>query len=1163
MTWIGAVSIGTGGTMIIDDDGTNIRYYLDQKDGATNIGSPGVDYSININGGTIAGKFTWAAGGGTRLIAGPVAVGSNQVTSFAIASTGTQGFGSGGTVFGTINRSTTPNAPTPVTYSSVTDTSMRLAWTLAGNGGAALDQVLLRRSLTSDFASYVDIPLAANATSYTATGLTKNTRYYWRVFAHNTNGFSPPSGTTSQVTADVPAAPGTPAASSITAVSMRLTWTLPSDNGGLPLNGVKLRRARNSAFTTDVEDFDLSASATGLTVTDLIPDTTYYWRVFARNSAGYSPSSGIRTQATPATGAPGLDVTASATSSVARFTPPGGLSGVAQYDLERRPIGGGLVNQQSTSGTSITSTGLTAGTRYEYRARARWNGGSGYIYYSPWTDWSGTPAAPGSLTATGTGPDSVRLNWTTPSNGGLALNAIIVERSTSPSFTSVATTTLAANATSLAVTGLSPNTTYYWRVYARNEQGLSPAATTNWKTFPETAPGFSITRTDTSSTAVLTPPTGGSAPTKYTLERRVVGSSTISSTDSATSPIVYNGLEPDFRYEWRASAWYGSYQTPWSGWLSTPGAPTTPSVTELTPTSLKLSWSLSTSNGGRTPTAVRLRRSTDPSFETYTETVLAATATTATVTGLTASTTYYWRVVQTNAVGNSPPSGIRTQTTLPSTPPGLTVTAAVAGTTSSAVMTPPGGVSGVTKYTMQRRVVGSSSITTLESTTSPIASTGLQPGTRYEYRASAWFGSYQSPWTSWIALTQPNPNTDPGAYFDGNTPNSTSVTYTWTGTANNSTTVATAVTPTGWAVFERAAASCGGTGAVFRAVGGASGGTSARAVFFTDATNAGLQFGTSDQDANARAVVGEDAPYVGSIHVMLSKAQRLRAVIRWMTAGGTYISASTGDAVVVQPGVWTRLSTGVRVSPIGARRASVVVQDVTGTGHSLWLGGDWVQADAAMLTLQTLFPYFDGDDWRDNSQYDYSWVGTPHASESTRSPAVQRYVDPLADPNCPPPPQPPAAPTIQDDCIVPVGTWRRYWAQIPATEISDHLQMIPTIYVETASAAAQQVRVRIYENPNQVTPEDFDDSSWMSEQIVSFLPARTRLTLEGVDRRAYASVNGAPDIAADKLLYGTDGAPASWAMLGCGVAYLLSFDVPLDAPTGNVSVEIDLTRKVM
>lgn len=89
---------------------------------------------------------------------------------------------------------TVPATPATPTVSDVTATSMKLSWSLPSNGGAGLDQMLLRRFSTPDGSGpYVDYPNAGNATSRTLTDLTPGSEYWWAMYAHNAVGYSPRS----------------------------------------------------------------------------------------------------------------------------------------------------------------------------------------------------------------------------------------------------------------------------------------------------------------------------------------------------------------------------------------------------------------------------------------------------------------------------------------------------------------------------------------------------------------------------------------------------------------------------------------------------------------------------------------------------------------------------------------------------------------------------------------------------------------------------------------------------------------------------------------------------------------------------------------------------------------------------------------------------------
>ncbi|MCM3778994.1 fibronectin type III domain-containing protein [Microbacterium hydrocarbonoxydans] len=194
--------VGEAGYLVIRDDGYNVWFGLRQDYSATFINSPGKSWWGTVNGVSVGGTFTWASGGGTRMIAGPWAVTTSQAVYFSIGATGTSGFGSGGNHSASLFRATVPGAPGTPVASEVTPNSMRLTWSIPGNGGSGIDQMLLRRSASVDLGGgYVDYPLGGGVNTALVTGLDPATTYYWRVYAHNALGYSAQSGVIAQMTA--------------------------------------------------------------------------------------------------------------------------------------------------------------------------------------------------------------------------------------------------------------------------------------------------------------------------------------------------------------------------------------------------------------------------------------------------------------------------------------------------------------------------------------------------------------------------------------------------------------------------------------------------------------------------------------------------------------------------------------------------------------------------------------------------------------------------------------------------------------------------------------------------------------------------------------------------------------------------------------------------
>ncbi|HEY5786985.1 MAG TPA: fibronectin type III domain-containing protein [Microlunatus sp.] len=579
--------------------------------------------------------------------------------------------------------------------------------------------------------------------------------------------------------------------------------------------------------------------------------------------------------------------------------------------------------------------------------------------------------------------------------------------------------------------------------------------------------------------------------------------------------------------------------------LSVPPAPSPLSLDQITLTEIRYRFN-GTGSGGSPIIRWEVQIDDDPAFGSA---VIETSTGTKTHTGLAPGTKYYFRSRGVNAIGNGAWSSVLNATTLPADPPTLAVTPSASGQNATVVLTAPGGVTGATGWEVDYRIGSAGTVTTVTSATSPVTVTGLLPGTTYEWRARVKFGAYTSPSSAYVAVYQPNPNTNPGTYFDGATADSPDVDYAWTGTAHLSTTTATGVSPLGWSV-----AGTGGASIIQRVTGGRSGTFAARVTVQTTSTNvrAGMQ-----PAAPYGADVEAGATYFGSVYAWTPAARSLTPEIAWYNAAWGLISRTTGIAVALPAGsgFWTRLVVS-GVAPALAEHAVMTLQAVGST-----VGGTTWTMDDAAVTLAALFDWFSGDS-PDTAQYAHTWEGVANQSVSARATLADTGFDPLADPDCPPLPTPPSAPVIYDPCIDEVGTWRRYWAPIPASAVTRWLEVVPTFRLTTQAEPARQVRVRIYPNPDALSSDQFDASAgWESEQIISFIPPGTTIRLDGVSERVRASVGGGDWIAADQLLYGTGGAPAEWPLLDCGIGYLVAFDAPLDADPENLALDVELTRR--
>lgn len=594
-----------------------------------------------------------------------------------------------------------------------------------------------------------------------------------------------------------------------------------------------------------------------------------------------------------------------------------------------------------------------------------------------------------------------------------------------------------------------------------------------------------------------------------------------------------------------------------------PGKPGDPVVSNLTPTGAKFTWPAA-ARGNANILDYGVYVSTSPTFASHVYAAWEGVVLTKTLEGLLPGTTYYMRTRARNSDGTGAYSDAVEFTTLPSTPAGLTsVTPAINGESATLVMTPPSGISSVSAYQIERRVPGGSWSVVANSSANPSQVIGgLTPGQTYEWRVSAIIGTYTSPASSTISATQPQPNASPGSYWDGSTPDTPTTNYGYTGTPGSSTSTAQnlAGAAVGWLTGAQAVAASGGTAVQYQIQGaiepdGNGGSRAVRYICLTPATGNGFRGGPAGITAYADVTVG--GFYMGSIWVKPNRTRVLSARLVWLDGAGTDIGSSvTGVGVTVQADTPTRL-TVLGQAPVGAVRA--VVQFTDPAGASMMQAGDTIDADAAMISTGTLYPYFDGNT-PDTPFFLYDWDEDEYTSPSFRTDIPQAEQNPLQDPNCDPLPLPPSAPVIEDDCIIPIGSWRRTWYSLDAGLVPEHLSAAPTVTLQTFGESESQVRIRWYANPDCLAPLDFDASEWQYEQIVTFIPANTTMTLDGVARLAWAEVpSGSPAIAADSLVRGTNGAPATWPLLTCGSCWLISLDTSPSTTPGNLNVDAGLT----
>ena len=381
---------------------------------------------------------------------------------------------------------------TTSSISAITSTSAYAEGNISSDGGASVMARGLVYGTTSNPTlsnSVLTIGSGVGGYAGTISGLTPNTTYYIRAYATN----SPGTGYGNEITfqtlpVEVPTLVTTDA-SGITQTTVTSGGTVSND-GGATINERGIVYSTSSNPTTS-DTKVTSGSGTGsfnVNVTDLTPNTTYYIRSYAINSAGTGYGNNITFQTTvPAvpslTTREILNITNTTATGGGSITNDGGSSITAKgicWGTSPNPT---TADSKTTDGTGTETfasfiTGLSATVTYFVRAYATNSMGTGYGNQQTFTTSSTSNTLPEVISTNVTDLTTIQatLNAEVSSQGG----GTVTERGAV--WNTTGNPTVNSNRVSsgsgtgvytVKITSLSAGSKYYIRAYAINNFGIS------------------------------------------------------------------------------------------------------------------------------------------------------------------------------------------------------------------------------------------------------------------------------------------------------------------------------------------------------------------------------------------------------------------------------------------------------------------------------------------------------------------------------------------------------------------------------------------------------------------------------------------------------------------------------------------------------------------
>jgi len=574
--------------------------------------------------------------------------------------------------------STPPTAPTNVTTTVLSSTGVNLSWT-ASSDPAGVTGYIIQRCSGASCTNFAQIG-TATTTSYSDSGLSAETSYSYQIQATDAAGNLSSFSSTATVSTDgLPTTPTNLVATAISGTQVNLTWTASTASQGV--SGYVIQRCSGASCTSFAQVG--TSTTTSYSDTGLTASTSYSYQVEATDSAGdLSAFSSTATAVTSAGGSGGSTI--------------GYVQGTSNT---------------ADSGTSISTT--------YYSAQ-----GAGDLNVVV-VDWADSTSTVGSLTDS-QGNTYVAVVGPTRSSGNDSQQMFYAKN--------IASASAGAN----TVTVTYSTTVAYPEIRIVEYSGIS---TSNPLDVDIGASGTGLTMSSGSITTTNANDLLVAANAIYS-ETAAPGTGYTQRVESAFTEIIEDEtVSATGSYSATATQTSSGY---WlmqlaafraaSGSGSSPAAPTNLTDTVVSGSQITLSWTAS--SGATSYVIQRCQGAGCTNFAQI------GTSTTASYsdTGLTASTSYSYRVDATNASGTSGFSSTATGSTgaAPTVPSNVAATV-ISSTQINVSWTASTDSGGISDYIIQRcEGVGCTNFVQVgTSTTTTYTDTGVSAGAVYSYRLEA------------------------------------------------------------------------------------------------------------------------------------------------------------------------------------------------------------------------------------------------------------------------------------------------------------------------------------------------------------------------------------------------------------------------------------------